>query len=149
MTTGRVTASRRLLALAGVLCLGWGARGLVTSVSVPQLVHVARFLLASVAAHDLVLAPVSALVAVLTTRLLPPAVRTPARVGLALALLVTVLALPVITSEHRLRNPSVLPLDYERNLLVLLAAIGAGTALSAVVALATARRRRQGSPPPG
>lgn len=73
--------------------------------------------------HDALLAPVFVVVALLTTRL-PAWMRTPVRLGLAASALMTALAWPLVRQWGASpSNPSVLPLDYGRNLVAVLAAI--------------------------
>lgn len=127
--------------------VAWGVRGLLTQVSSPDLLHAARLAVLAVAGHDAAFAPLCVLVGAVTGRWAPSAVRTPLRVGLGLAVVLVVLALPSITSANRLRNPSVLPLDYGRNLAVLLGLVALGVVVSAARGLARERRRRSAPPP--
>lgn len=127
--------------------LGWGVQGLLQSVSMTQLVHAGRLFLLALGGHDGVFAPLCVVAGVVTERLAPRVLRTPLRVGLGFAVVIVVLALPSITSAHRLRNPSVLPLDYERNLAILLGLVALGVLVSAGVRLARERSRTPRHPP--
>lgn len=133
---------RHLWYVLGAAAVGWGARGLVQHVSARQLAHAGRLLVLDVAGHDAVFAPLCVLAGLVTARVVPSALRVPLRVGLAAAAVLGALALPSITSEHRLRNSSVLPLDYERNLALLLGLVAVGVAAGAVVNVLQDRRRR-------
>lgn len=140
--------ARYLWYVLGVALISWGAQGLLLHVSTRQLLHAGRLFAVSLAGHDGVLAPLSILVGAATARWMPRVVRTPLRVGLGFSVVLVVLALPSITSEHRLRNPSVLPLDYERNLALLLGLVALGVVISAGVRLARERGRTREHPPP-
>ena len=146
--------ARYLWYVLGAGMIAFGLRGLLLHVSMPQLLHAARLLVIDVAGHDGLFAPLCVGAGVATARFVPRAARTAVRVGLALAVVLVLLALPSITSEHRLRNPSVLPLDYERNLGLLLGLVVVGvvtsTAFSAVQRRrAAGRGRRTARPPAG
>jgi hypothetical protein len=89
-----------------------------------------------VLAHDLLLVPLVLAVSVLLGRL---PVRAPWRAvlkaGLFVGGCVSLVAVPLVSGYGRKpANPSILPLDYPRNLLVVLAAIAAGTAVAGVLA---------------
>lgn len=140
--------ARLLWYVVGAAMIGWGARGLVQHVSTTQLLHAGRLVVLDVGGHDGVFAPLCVVAGLLTERLAPRAFRTPLRIGLGVAVVLVVLALPSITSEHRLRNPSVLPLDYESNLAVLLGLVGAGVLVSGTVRLARERSRNRSRPRP-
>ena len=80
--------------------------------------------------HDALLAPVFVLVGFATTRV-PHAARTPIRLALAASALLTVFAWPLVQGwGRRAANPSALPLDYGRNLVVSLVAIWFVTAIA-------------------
>ena len=87
--------------------------------------------------HDLVLVPGVAAAGWLVTRLVPLAVRPVVRGGLVVAALTTAVALPVVSGRGDPGNPSSTPLDYPRNLALVLLAVALGTA-----ALALRRHRR-------
>ncbi|MET8158365.1 hypothetical protein ABZT47_18475 [Sphaerisporangium sp. NPDC005289] len=95
-----------------------------------------------VAAHDGVLAPLVAAVAVLTGAVREP-YRFWVRAALAVAGVLGLLALPMVLGiGRRADNPSLLPLDYGRNLLLVLAAVA--VAAAAAMAAARLRARRTG-----
>lgn len=100
-------------------------------------IELAIWLAAAGIVHDAILAPAFVVAAVLTGRL-PAWMRVPVRLALALTALLTVLAWPLVRGWGRVASdPSVLPLDYGRNLAVVVAAIWLVTAAFLVV-----RRRR-------
>ncbi|MBX6384504.1 MAG: hypothetical protein IRZ07_16280 [Microbispora sp.] len=93
-----------------------------------------------IAAHDAVLVPLVLLTGVAVGRLRRP---SPVRAGLTIAALLSFVALPMVAGiGRRADNPSLLPLDYGRNLLVVLSLIALGTALTAIAGRLRARRRR-------
>jgi hypothetical protein len=74
-------------------------------------------------AHDALLVPSTLLVGALTTRL-PSPYRRHAQGTLLVAGVVTLVALPLVLGHgRRADNPSILPLAYDRNLLIVLGAI--------------------------
>jgi hypothetical protein len=127
----------------GIGMIAWGAKGLLDNTSTKALIHALRLVVVDVIGHDGLFAPVAFVTALLTQRLLPPMVRTPVRVGLAISGVLVLLAMPLILSDRRLRTPSVLPLPYGRNLAILLAIVLAGVLVSVVV---TALRSRAAEP---
>jgi hypothetical protein len=93
----------------------------------------------AVLVHDALLAPVVLAVGALTGLLKEP-FRTPLRTGLALAAVTTLATLPtVLTFGRRPDNPSILPLDYPRGLLIVLAFIAAATLIVAILSRLRAR----------
>ena len=140
--------ARYLWYVVGAAMIGWGGRGLLRHVSTAQLIHAGRLVVLDVGGHDGVFAPLCVVAGLVTERLAPRAFRTPIRIGLGISLVLVVLALPSITSEHRLRNPSVLPLDYESNLALLLGLVAVGVVVSGTVRLARERSRTRSRPRP-
>ena len=100
----------------------------------------AVWLLAGVLLHDLVLVPAVAVVGWLVTRLVPGPLRPVVRGGLVVAALVTIVALPVVSGRGDPANPSSTPLDYPRNLALVLLAVALGTVVLAVRRHRTVRR---------
>ncbi|WP_169949642.1 hypothetical protein [Microbispora sp. H11081] len=93
-----------------------------------------------VVAHDGVLVPFVLLTGVAVGRLREPA---PVRAGLIVAAVLSFLALPMVTGfGRRADNPSLLPLDYGRNLLVVLGLIALVTAFATIAVRLRAGRRR-------
>jgi hypothetical protein len=80
--------------------------------------------------HDLLLAPAVFGVALLLARLVPDRARPAVQAGLVVAAPVVAVALPLILGHGGAPgNPSALPRNYTGGLLVVLAAIAAGTGL--------------------
>jgi hypothetical protein len=135
-----MSRTRWLYYAAGAAMIGWGVYGLETHTSTTGLVHALRLMVLDVGGHDAVFAPVAFVLALLTQRLLPAWLRTPIRVGLAIGAVLILLALPEIRSPNKGRNSSILPLNYGRNLGVLLALVLVGVAVATVVNLVRHRR---------
>lgn len=125
------------LGVLGIVAVGYGGWGVLTGGVATDWPVTAGWLLAGVLLHDLVLVPVVALAGWSVTRLVRPAVRPVVRAGLLVAALVTVVALPVVSGRGDAANPSSTPLDYPRNLALVLLAVAVIT-----TALAVRRRRR-------
>ncbi|WP_189382743.1 hypothetical protein [Streptosporangium nondiastaticum] len=96
---------------------------------------VVRWLAGAVLVHDGIVAPLTLLAGLVVVRL---RARRAVRGGLLVAASVTAVAYPVLFRPGVPQNPSVLPLDYVRNWLFVLALTAAATA---VIALTGARAR--------
>ena len=132
-----VRAWRIVLGGLGVAAVGYGGRGVLSGGVATDWPATAVWLLAGVLLHDFVLVPAAAVAGWLVTRVVPGTVRPVVRAGLVVAALVTAVALPVVSGRGDPGNPSSTPLDYPRNLALVLLAVAAGTA-----ALAVRRHRR-------
>lgn len=132
----RAHVLRVLIGAGGVALMGVGASSLL---DVPDLTDVLIWLGGAVVLHDALIAPLVLLVGLVLVR---GSVRGPVRGALLAAGALTAVALPVLLRPGPRANSSVLPLDYSRNWLLLLAAVATGTALVfAVRALGRGRRR--------
>lgn len=140
---GSAWAWRLPLAVAGVLAIAFGLRGVLRGGVATDWPKTAIWLVAGPLLHDLVLFPAVAAIGWVVARVVPASVRPVVRGGLVVAALVTAVAIPVLTGKGDPGNASLTPLDYRRNYLLVLAAIVLVTA-----ALAVWRRRRV-SPAPG
>jgi hypothetical protein len=129
-----------LLGVAGLGLIGYGAYGLVTAPGTdpgPQ----ALAMLAFVLGHDLVLIPVATVGGLLALRVAPPWARAPAQAALLVTLALTVVAVPFLVKAGSFpENPSLLPLDYRRGLLI---AAGVTWLVAAGVALGIRHRSRR------
>lgn len=93
-------------------------------------------------AHDAFLAPLVFIVAWAVGRVLPPMTVVPVRLGLATSALLTLYAWPLAGGYGKAAsNPSALPLDYSRNLVVSLVVIWTGVV--AWIATIAVRARQQ------
>ena len=126
-------------ALGAALVL-YGAYGVLTHAADTKPVTLLIWLVGGIALHDLVIAPVTALLAWVLTRTVGPAARPVVVTGLVVLASVVAVALPpVVRQGQNGGNASVLPLDYRDNLLGVVLGIALVTALLAVRA---ARARR-------
>ncbi|MEU3462212.1 hypothetical protein ABZ721_20040 [Streptomyces sp. NPDC006733] len=123
--------ARIVLGAMGVAAMAFGAVLLFTDRQVRAPVDVLVWLAGAIVLHDAVLTPVVLAVGAALARWLPPHVRRPVRGGLITAACLTAVALPFLLRPSATANPSVLPLDYPRNTLVVLGAVAALTALAA------------------
>jgi hypothetical protein len=98
-----------------------------------------RWFLGAGVVHDLLLAPMFVAVG-LATRRLSDVARTPVRLALAASALLTVLTWPLVRGwGRRAANPSALPLDYGRNLLVPIGVVWTVTLISVIMRLQQGR----------
>jgi hypothetical protein len=134
-----VKALRRTLIACGALVMAYAISGALTDTDVTF--GAAVFLVAVLVAHDGLLLPLIIGAGVLITRIVPLRLRRPVRVAAVISLAVTVVALPALLTPGRVPgNPSILPLNYGRGLLVIYTIIWAATA---VVVAAPRRRHRR------
>jgi hypothetical protein len=152
MTGRRSRPGLGRLLLGGVgLGLGaFGAAGLVDDARLGHPLAVLGWLAAVLVAHDGLLLPAIVAVGAGLGRVLPPGPRGIVRGGLGIAAVTALVTAPLLVRKGVIRNPSMLPLDYARNLLlILLAVAGATAALAAVHAVTRTRRGRRGPRPVG
>lgn len=130
-------------AAIGLALVAFGLVGLLRAVDGEALRSWATLLAAGLVVHDAILAPLVTLVGLLLARLLPRWARPPLLAGLVVSAIVLVVAFPLVWPEHtRLaNNRSLLPGDYDRALLLVLAAVWL-VALSLCATAWRARRRR-------
>ena len=111
---------RWLFVLPGVAAALYGVYGLLTAGSRVPLGSWLVWFIGSALLHDLVIAPIWIGLGWLAARLLPPAARPAIVVGAAVAGLLALIALPfVLGVGEDPANPSFLPRNYGRNLLLL------------------------------
>jgi hypothetical protein len=74
--------------------------------------------------HDLVIAPLAVLLGWLVGRMVPRVARGPVRAGLAMTALLIIFSYPLMTRwGRRPTNSSTLPLDYGRNLTIVIVVV--------------------------
>jgi hypothetical protein len=138
-----VKTVRRALVGSGALLIAYAISGALADRDLKGGALI--FLVAVLVVHDALLLPLSIGVGVLIGRIVPPRLRTPVRVAAVVSLAVTVVALPLVLGRGRVPdNPSILPLNYGRGLLVVYAAVWA-TAAGFAVARHRPRRRSPSS----
>ncbi|MCZ4119204.1 hypothetical protein [Streptomyces sp. H39-S7] len=123
--------ARIALGAVGVAAMTFGAVQLFTDRQVREPVDVLLWLAGAIVLHDAALTPVVLAVGAVLSRWLPPHVRRPVRGGLITAACLTAVALPFLLRPTAKSNPSVLPLDYPRNTLIVLGTVAVLTALTA------------------
>lgn len=101
----------------------------------------AKWVIGSALVHDGLVAPLVVVVGIGLGLILPLRVRGPVRGAVALSLLVTIFSIPLLrTFGQHGDNSSTLPLDYGRNLVIVLALVWLAAGL--VVGWRVARERR-------
>jgi hypothetical protein len=136
---------RIALGLGGLAMAGVGAWVLLVDAASQTPGQVAVWLAGAVAVHDLLLAPLVLLLGLAVRpllRVLP--VRGALRGALLAAGCATLIALPPLLRPGTPRNPTVLPLDYGRNLLIVLLAVAAGAVAAAALPRLARTLRRPG-----
>ncbi|WP_053206103.1 hypothetical protein [Jiangella muralis] len=127
--------------IAGAGIAGYGLAGAWADRADTRPVDLAVWLAGSGLVHDVLLAP-AVVAAALATRWVPVVARLPVRLGLALSALLTVLFWPVVRGWGRSPSvPSALPLDYGRNLVLVLAITWMVVAAAVVVRVLRRRAR--------
>ena len=138
---------RRLLIGLGAVLVGWGFYGLYTAPRHPQPVPWLTFFVGAGVLTDLIVTPVVVLVGVVVARLAGARWRPYVASGLVTSGVILLVGLPLARGYgRRSDNPSILPLDYTRGLLVTLALVWAGVAVAGAMSLTGAARRRGGFP---
>lgn len=148
--------ARLVLGGLGLVLLVRGVLGTITDPDI-HLVSQAAFLATVLIGHDAVMMPVAIAVGAALARWVPGSVRGPVRAGMFASLMLVVVAFPfVVGAGASADNPSVLPLDYARGLLIALATVWAvaGVVLGGRLtarrhAAARARRARDRRGPDG
>lgn len=136
---------RVLALLGGLAMLGYGLVGLLTDGYVRgHQLQVAWWAAGAVLLHDGVWVPVLLGVGALAARLVPQWARTPVRVGLVTAAALTAVGLPaVLRADDHNGNPTLLPLPYLRNWLLLLAAVALAVLVAVLISGAARQRARR------
>ena len=145
-STGRgVRAARAVLLVVGVALIGVGGWVLTDTVSPTRYGGLLVWLIGAVLAHDAVIAPVVAGVALLvgrTGRRVRPAVIAILQVGVVVGVVLTLIVVPEIVAKARgPKNDTVLPFDYGARLGVAWLVVAALTALAVAGWVVLARRR--------
>jgi len=145
-STGRgVRAVRAVLLVVGVALIGVGGWVLTDTVSPTRYGGLLVWLIGAVLAHDAVIAPVVAGVALLvgrTGRRVRPAVIAIVQVGVVVGVVLTLIVVPEIVAKARgPKNDTVLPFDYGARLGVAWLVVAVLTALAVAGWVVLARRR--------
>jgi hypothetical protein len=141
--------ARRLFGVAGIALVVFGAARLLTQVPITSLLALAGWLVAAVVVHDGIVAPLVVMVGVALTRL-PGRARRYVQSALITAVLVTVIAVPLILRRgSQPAAKAILQRDYAGGLGLLLGLIGAVAVLRYVARVARDRVRRSDGERPG
>ena len=139
------------LGALGVAAVLFGLRGLITGGVATNWPQPAIWLVLGVLGHDLILVPTVAAAGGVLARVVPCRVRGVVHGGLLVGAAVTLVALPVLSGKGDPRNPSLTPLDYPRNWLLVLGGIAVVTTVLAIARWFGSRSgggQRTGSPGP-
>jgi hypothetical protein len=134
--------ARIALGAFGVWIASIGARAQLRHGPV-QNTSVGRWLLGGVLAHDAVIAPAVFVLGALIARWSPARVRQALAAILLIGGSVLIVGWPEVLRKGRGANPTVGPLDYGRNLLIVLVAVICGVVLIATAPSVAARSRRR------
>jgi hypothetical protein len=134
-----VRLARLALGLGGLAMIGVGAWVLLVDAASRTPGQVAAWLAGAVVVHDLLLAPAVLLLGLAVRRL--RRARGALRGALLVGGCVTLVALPPLLRPGVPRNETVLPLDYGRNLALLLVAVAVGAGVVAGRSWWSGRRR--------
>ncbi|MGY1748394.1 hypothetical protein [Modestobacter sp. SYSU DS0511] len=128
----------------GLAAVLWGGWNLATAGSRIPLGSWATWFIGSALLHDLVIAPLWIGLGWLAARFLPAPARPPVVVTGVVSGVLTLVTLPfLLAPADGPANPSFLPRDLERNLLLLVVAVWLVAAAWAVVAVRRSRRSRR------
>lgn len=133
--------ARLALGAFGVWVASIGLRALLRGHPFAANAPVGRWLIGGVVAHDAIIAPTVFVLGAVTVRLAGPRVRQALAAILLIGGSVLIVGLPDVLRKGHNSNPTVTPLDYTRNLIIVLLAVVGGVLL-ATVAPAMWRRRR-------
>ena len=126
------------LVVGGAL-MAYGVHGVLTELGPGNPFKLAEWVVGLDLIHDLLLAPIVVVLGLLAAWALPTTMRGPVRAAAALSGVVVLFSIPLLTGwGRRAGNSSTLPLDYARNVVIVLAVIWA---VAAVVAAARWVRR--------
>ena len=128
-----MSPGRLALGAAGVLAGLYGLLRLWRT-GLDNVLAAGQWLVGGVVVHDALLAPLVVVAGVLAVRLVPAAARAWVAAAAVVVGTLTVTAVPVLGRfGARPDNPTLLPREYVRNWLLLVAAVLVGTALVALV----------------
>lgn len=129
------------MAIAGLALSGYGLMGLLGDPMLGDSMSWLTYFAGGLLLHDLVWAPLVALGSLLVVRVVPARVRPIVQGTLIVTATVLLVGYPAVNGGGRLPdNPSILPLDYGRNLVIVLAAVWVVAGLLMVRRVRAARR---------
>ena len=116
-------------AAVGWAVIGWGVFGIFSNSIDTRPANLAKFVVGGALLHDLLVAPVVILAGVLIGRAVPARARGPVQAALVVSGIVALFAWPLVRGYGlAINNPTSLPHNYGRNLLILLGLVWAAAA---------------------
>jgi hypothetical protein len=136
-----------LSAAVGWAVIAAGLRGIVTNSLDTRPANLARFVVGGALLHDLIVAPVVILLGVVLARTVPPAARAAVQAALAITGIVALFSYPLVRAYGlAAHNPTSLPHNYGRNLLLVLGLVWAVAAAAAIRRLRATGRSGSSAP---
>lgn len=121
-------------AAVGWAIIGWGVFGIFSNSVDTRPANLAKFVVGGALLHDLLVAPVLILAGVLIGRAVPTRARGPVQAALVVSGIVALFAWPLVRGYGlAINNPTSLPHNYGRNLLIVLGLVW--TAAAAAILL--------------
>ena len=115
-----------ITAAVGWAVIGWGVFGIFSNSLDTRPANLAKFVVGGALLHDLLIAPAVILAGVLIARSVPARTRCPVQAALAISAIVALFAWPLVRAYGlAANNPTSLPHNYGRNLLVILGVVWA------------------------
>ncbi|TFC56612.1 MULTISPECIES: hypothetical protein [Cryobacterium] len=147
LPSSRMRAARVVLVVVGALGLAFGGYLMVDTVALRRLPGVALWIGAAIVLHDAVISPLVFGLGVLTRRAghrLAGAIIVTVQAAIVLGSLMTLIVLPAIAAQGLgPKNPTILPLDYARNLGLFWLTLAVASALISVWLYVRTRRANQ------
>lgn len=131
-------AGARFWITAGVgwAVIGWGIRGIFLHSLDTRPSNLAKFVVAGALLHDLLVAPLAILIGVRVARSVRGRARGPVQAALVVSAIVALFSWPLVRAYGlAANNPTSLPHNYGRNLLLVLALVWAVAAVAVVLKL--------------
>lgn len=121
-------AGLRFWITAGVgwALIGWGVRGIFTHRLDTRPANLAKFVVGGALLHDLLVAPLAIVAGVLVARAVRGRARGPVQAALAVSAIIALFSWPLVRAYGlAAHNPTSLPHNYGRNLLIVLGVVWA------------------------
>jgi hypothetical protein len=127
----------------------YGIWGLLVNARDTNPTEWAKWFIGSLVVHDFIVAPLVFLIGWILSRTLPAGIKAPIQAGFIASAIITAASWPLLRRYGaNERNPSALPNDYTRGLLLVLSVVWIAVLLSEGWKLIAARRRRPESREP-
>jgi uncharacterized membrane protein YphA (DoxX/SURF4 family) len=110
-----------ITAAVGWAVIAWGVVGIFSNRLDTRPANLAKFVVGGALLHDLVVAPLAIVAGVLIARSVPARARGPVQAALVVSAIVALFAYPLVRAYGlAANNPTSLPYNYGRNLLIVL-----------------------------